>query len=317
MYDILKIFLGGLGLSSNYARPLFDNLLTENFLINVLNLNRRDPQFSDIVNNIVSAEIKLDKTNKRSTLMYDSYRDHSYRDESDRKELREQIINELLTLPRCKNDDDIRLGNGGALPLNGNVKSENKAYIIIGAPASGKSFISNTIADNIGAIILDSDYAKRKLPEFYLDNGASLVHEESSAIIFGDMRVNDQFTELYKICVSIGYNMIIPKIGHDVDSIRKFTEKIMGDGYEIHLVLVSLDRRKATLRALNRFIETGRYVPLSLVFDSYSNDPVLTYYRLRKDNNFKTYLKISTDVNKGEKPKVIDKFGEDALNIFD
>lgn len=304
-------------MSSNYARPLFDNLLAENFLINVLNINRRDPQFSNVVNNIVSAEIKLDKTNKRSTLLYDSYRDHTCREESDRKELREKIIDELLTLPRSENDDDIRLGNGGALPLNGIAKSENKAYIVIGAPASGKSFISNTIADHIGAIILDADYAKRKLPEFYLDNGASLVHEESSAIIFGDKRVSDQFTELYKICVSIGYNIVIPKIGHDVDSIRKFTEKIIGDGYEIHLVLVSLDRKKATLRALNRFLETGRYVPLSLIFDSYSNDPVLTYYRLRKDNTLKTYLKIPTDVSKGDKPKVIDKFGEGALDIFD
>ena len=311
------LIFGGVDVSNDYSRPLYENPWTEYFLINVLEINSRDPGFSNIVNKIVSAEIKMDKTKKRSTLFHESYRDHKYRDDFDRKELRELIVKELLTIPRNEEDEDIKLGNGGALPLNGIVKSEYKAYIVIGPPASGKSSISNLISDYIGAVILDSDYAKRKLPEFSQDNGASLVHEESAALIFGDIRVSDQFTELYKICVSMGYNIIIPKIGHDVNSIQKLREKISSDGYELHLVLVSLDRKKATLRALIRFLETGRYVPLSLIFDGYSNDPVLTYYRLRKENTFKSFLKISTDVNKGDKPIIIDKFGDNPLNIFD
>jgi hypothetical protein len=35
------------------------------------------------------------------------------------------------------------------------------------------------------------------------------------------------------------------------------------------------------MRALHRFCETGRYVPLGLIFDHYANDPALTYYKFR------------------------------------
>ena len=70
-------------------------------------------------------------------------------------------------------------------------------------PASGKSTIANSIADLYGAYIIDSDFAKRKIPEFGHEFGASIVHEESSIITFGSRKpkYNDEFS-LYEFCVA-------------------------------------------------------------------------------------------------------------------
>lgn len=95
-------------------------------------------------------------------------------------------------------------------------------YYIIGLPASGKSSLTNLLSDNNGAVILDSDMAKRKLPEYdNIDGGASLVSEESSAIIMSHKRQN-----LLSTCVEAGMNIIIPKIGHTLEGIIDFN-KIM------------------------------------------------------------------------------------------
>jgi hypothetical protein len=149
-----------------------------------------------------------------------------------------------------------------------------------------------------------------KLPEFK-DNpaGASLVHEESSVLTFGyfDNDKPTDFKSLFEICCQSSYNIIIPKIGYNSKSINDFAKGLKTFDYTVHLVLVSLDRKKSTIRAVNRFNKTGRYVPLSLIFDGYGNDPILTFYRL-KDNiygegvSIDTFGKISTDVNIGEKP---------------
>ena len=65
--------------------------------------------------------------------------------------------------------------------------ARKQAFVLIGLPASGKSSIAVDIADKYGALLLDSDLAKRKLPEYKVYPwGASLVNAESSLIVFGD-----------------------------------------------------------------------------------------------------------------------------------
>jgi hypothetical protein len=91
-------------------------------------------------------------------------------------------------------DDHIKLGKGGAVPQN--LMRSKDACVLIGLPASGKSTIARRFATEYGAIILDSDFAKRKLPEFpNYPWGASIVHEESAKIIFGEEE--DGFASLF------------------------------------------------------------------------------------------------------------------------
>ena len=207
------------------------------------------------------------------------------------------------------------MGVGGALPLKGEVQDGKQAYIITGLPAAGKSGITNIISDNKGAIILDSDYAKRKFPEFTQPFGATLVHEESVSVVFGGKHSgNDSI--LLEYCMYKGYNVVIPKIGYNAKSIIGIANQFKKSGYDVHLLLVSLDRKKATQRAFKRFITTNRYVPLSMIFVSYGNDPILSYYRMKGESCFFSYGKVSTDVKLGENPRFIEGIKNNPALLF-
>jgi len=91
-------------------------------------------------------------------------------------------------------------------------------------------------------------------------------------------------------------NVVIPKIGYSSEGILKLSKKLNEYNYKAHLTLVNLDRKQSTLRALRRYQTSGRYVPLGLIFDQYSNDPILTYYTLksRENTSLVSFGEIST-----------------------
>lgn len=285
----------------HFSRPLDQNQVVENFLELSLQLDyRRDPKLKGIIARIVDGELGVSKFNEGSqTLSFSGMRHSDYRNENDRWDLREQIIKELWTKTRLAKDDKIELEKGGALPRKCDVKLTRQAIILIGLPASGKSTIANAIAEEYGAVVIDSDYAKRKLPEFS-DHlyGASIVHNESSRITFGFQNDNPRkLKSLYELSIDAGANMVIPRIGQNPRSIIDLTETLKNfNRYKVHLVLVSLPKRDATIRAVYRFAESNRYVPLGLIFDGYGNDPSHCYYYLRAkyENLFRSMGAVST-----------------------
>lgn len=275
-------------MAKNAARPLNNNVAIEDFLVNCVGLKKavvgaqKKFELSDISRLVRDAENSVAGVANMTTLNSDSCRDTRYRSERDRQDLRNLIVTELCTLPRLQNDEAICLGSGGALPSSGIVRNERNAYLVTGLPASGKSTLVNRIADDLGAIIVDSDYAKRKIPEFQGPAGAQLVHEESTIIAQGGEGSDDEETpSLLGYCKALGYNIVMPKIGHDPQSLIKLRDALIKSEYKVHLTMVELPRADATLRAVNRFLNTERYVPLSRIYDIYANDPALTYYRFR------------------------------------
>ncbi|MCC8089082.1 MAG: zeta toxin family protein [Rikenellaceae bacterium] len=300
-----------------YSRPLHSPELVGEFLENVLCIE--DPD-TTLCARVSDGEKNLPDTTDRITLYYTNHRAKKYRSDEKRWELREKIIDELYGLPRLDNDDEITLGNGGAKPLE-EAKFNKQVYFIIGLPASGKSSIATKIADFTGSLILDSDYAKRKFPE-YLSHpyGASLVHHESSFLIYGDESVRNipkNFECLQIRCLKSGINLCIPTIGANHESLIKNAMVFKKIGYTPHLIMVQLDRRKATQRALERFDKTGRYVPLGLIFDVYSHEPLISYYRIKEKNLknriFRSIAKLSTDVAWGCPPKVVSYKGDSPV----
>ncbi|SEL94155.1 zeta toxin family protein [Parapedobacter koreensis] len=303
-----------------YSRPLIDIKLVDHFLFEVLGFEPQ-PGEERINFKILTGEKGLVDYEQPGvqTLTFDNNRVAEFRSEPDRWKLRKQIIEELFALKRLDDDEDIRLGTGGALPLTG-IKSDYKAYFVIGLPASGKSGICNQIADDNNAIILDSDYAKRKLPEFHeLPWGASLVHSESSQIITGFNPNPNKILALQTKSIVHGYNIVVPTIGQDPERLITVAMELNGIGYEVHLTLISLPRREATIRAIRRYKKTDRYVPLGLIFDDYGNDPSLTYYLLKckRPELFKSFGAISTNVTLSEKYYSIDLEGDNPAKIFD
>ncbi|MFS8120286.1 MAG: zeta toxin family protein [Microcoleus sp.] len=282
-------------MSISYARPLLDHETIEGFLTGCLQINNpfkchngSSHSTSVIAKKIRDAESAVGQTNRDCTLTSLRNRVPEYRADNLRAGLRETILKELIQLDRLDSDDEIKIGNGGAKPKLREPEAGQQAYIITGLPASGKSALVNAISDKLGAIILDSDFAKRKLPEF--DDspaGANLVHKESSTIVFGD---NQGAPSLFGYCKENGFNIVIPKIGHDYKDIQDIRSALATAGYKVHLTGVLLARGMAASRALGRFLETGRYVPLGLIFDGYANDPIMNYYKCR----------LNAEVVKGE-----------------
>lgn len=297
-------------MSQKFARLLGNQVLVRHFLDEVL-----EHDFSDlkrIESKIISGEKGLSDFNIHDqTLHTKNYRVRDFIEDKDRWKLRERIVSELISLPRPEDDDTIKLGEGGALPTTG-LHSRKKAFIIIGLPASGKSTISNNCADKNHAIIIDADYAKRKLPEYNeYPWGASIVHEESSQVVTGFEPNPKKMASVYEHALEKGWNMVLPKIGQKPDGILKLSRTLKRMGYEVHLTLVSLLKRDSTVRAVYRFAKTERYVPLGLIFDGYGNDPSLSYYLLksRYKDDFNSFGAVSTDVPIGVDPFSIDVDG--------
>ncbi|MBR9793796.1 MAG: hypothetical protein GYB58_18795 [Gammaproteobacteria bacterium] len=306
-------------MSAQYARLLDDYDLSVHFLTNVLGLDNaslvglRITDVDELAQEIMANEKVVVATRSDSTLSSPRNRNRKYKNEDVRKELRLAILRELIKLDRLDDDDEIKLGNGGAKP-RGEIGKSKDAFIITGLPASGKSGIVNFVADEFGAYVVDSDYAKRKLPEFNVSFGANLVHEESQVITFGTEDEKD--LNFFDYCVSKEHNIIIPKIGHDHVSLEQLRDKLIAFGYKVHLTLVSLDRCESTKRALYRYISTSRYVPLSLVFDCYANDPILSYYRTKTCEKWSSVGKISSNVARGSMPLLIEASERNPASLF-
>lgn len=306
-------------MKSNYSRLLIDTTLVTHFF-KILGYDYSKDK--KIIPKVTQAQMLLDGFDKTyPTLNSRRYRSDDFSSDEVRWELRRRIVDELFGGERELEDDKICLGTGGALPHNP-IQYGKQAFLLIGLPASGKSSIANKIADTYGAVILDSDYAKRKLPEFdSFDIGATMVHDEADALIFGDYEDEQPADAPYllKSCVAAGANIVIPKIGHNLENIirqaRSYRDEL---GYQVHLTLVNLDRRKATIRAIERFKESGRYVPLGLIFDGYSNEPILNYYILKckHDNLFASIGEISTDVPRDQLPICSECIRENPSNIY-
>lgn len=305
------------------SRPLDNPKLVRHFLQQAL-------QYTYDVKSKVESQISKGETGisnfrhfkEYNTYEFDAYRVSDYSSDESRWELRKQIVEELTQEKRLANDDQIKLTHGGACPL-GEILSNREAFIITGLPASGKSGIANSIADEKGALIIDSDYAKRKLPEYdQYEYGATLLHKESSRIVSGFTDKPKRFDGIISVsefAITRGYNVVLPKIGHTLKDLLKLAESYRKLNYKVHLTLVNLDRRKATIRAIERYLDTDRYVPLGLIFDGYGNDPILNYYQLKSHfkDFFESFGMISTNVNKGEKPKCIECFDNNPAALYE
>ena len=172
----------------------------------------------------------------------------------------------------------------------GTIARNKEVTIVLGPPAAGKSTIANEIAVANRSAILDSDEIKKTLPEFEGGKGTGAVHEESSTLS----------KALQDIMISRGTNITLPKVGHSTSSIRKAVSLYKEKGYKVRLLSMDVTPENAVNRMLGRFVETGRFIPLSYL-DSVGTRPAETFRVLRKENAADGYAKTMAD-SKTPKP---------------
>lgn len=194
-------------------------------------------------------------------------------------------------------EERIKLRESIAAELYGKgAKIKNKqAYIVIGGPASGKSSLADPLAKQTGCLIVDSDMAKERLPEFIESDGkrADQVHLESQVIA----------NEVLEVAVENGDNILLPIVGKSEKSIMTKYNMLTEAGYDVHLRLVYLPLEKTVERAVSRYRETGRLVPLDYIVNEVGYNPLNNYAIMKEKGLFKSYEAVSTEVKYGEKPK--------------
>lgn len=279
------------------TRDLTNHKRASEFLAKVLELDTSDEHVKAAAR-IAAIESLCAGRTGQGTLHDSDHRDPRYESEAERGKLRHRIRCEVLMLPRPDDDDTISLGRGGCLPRKG-VRKERVAFLVIGPPAAGKSRIARQIADRFHAALIDSDIVKRKLPEYGDLDKAVLVHEEAAAITYPNVpkppKAEGLEESVYGIALDAGMNVVVAQVSISAENLRADREILRERGYEVHLILAEADRRVATRRAFDRYLKSGRYVPLSFVFDTVANEPILTYYRTRHDPNWASFAAYNTE----------------------
>lgn len=212
----------------------------------------------------------------------------------DREGIQNGVYNRLQCSGSAVTDDN------GHLSLTGEIRREKRLDIVIGLPASGKSSaLVEPISEQYNSRIIDSDEAKKLLPEYNDGWGAGIVHKESQLI--SDRQ--------FKAAVRKGENITYPRVGGDCDELTDIIAAVKKQGYSVYIHINELDRNKALGRMINRFLETGRYIKPELV-TKYGNGISATYETLKNRSELVDgFSKWSNDVPLGCRPKLIEYSG--------
>ena len=175
-------------------------------------------------------------------------------------------------------------------------KKEGRAWLVLGLPASGKSTIADPLVEREGALLIDSDEAKKLLPEFSNGLLAGAVHAESANI------ANEVMIE----ALSKGDNVVLPIVGKTLSSLNEKRKKLEDAGYEVNLVYVDLPIEKVIERTKARFRHTGRLVPPRYL-QSVGLKPRKNYDKIKTEKGVDSYEAWDNDILRGETPRLIER----------
>jgi predicted kinase len=262
-----------------------------------------DEQVRVIVNEVVRVE-NWNSDKHPDATNQGHHRVARYSSGPQRLRLHADIIESLYTKVRPDDDEHITIERGGALPKSG-VRQENIAVFVIGPPASGKSRVARVLAESTHAITIDSDDAKRMLPEYRNGLNATALHRESSEIIKGN-------NGLYREALRSGMNVVVPTVGESIKELRDLlAEQVLPGsplrGYRMYLVHVQCPVEIAAFRSLLRLRDTGRYVPLEKLLVEIGGRVQRAYGKMKQEQ-WAGYAAFSTRAD-GKEPEVIENRG--------
>ena len=179
---------------------------------------------------------------------------------------------------------------------DGAAKKEGRVWLVLGVPASGKSTFSDPLVEREGALLIDSDEAKKMLPEFSNGLLAGAVHEESAKIA----------DDVLARATANRDNMVLPLVGKTLSSLQKRIETLNDVGYEVNLIYVDLPIEKAIERTKARFRHTGRLVSPDYL-RKVGLKPKENYDRLKVTEGVDSYEAWDSDVARGSTPRNIER----------
>lgn len=169
----------------------------------------------------------------------------------------------------------------------GQVEHGRHAVIVLGPPASGKSMIAEPVARKYRAAIVDADEAKKVIREYHNGLGTSAVHEESTELA----------KDIFKNIAREGGNLVLPKVGHNLEGIRAYIKVLKQLGYTVDIAHVAATPEISARRNIARFLQTGRIVEPDYIAEV-GDKPRSTAYMLRGEAN--DFLDADTSQNRYE-----------------
>lgn len=150
-------------------------------------------------------------------------------------------------------------------------KPGKTAIFMAGGPASGKTTLKNLKYGKADGefVTIDPDAIKFKLPEMLasvamgIQKGSAISHEQSSRI---SKVVRDQARERR-------LNFIMDGTGAKADQYLNQMGMASNAGYTVDLLMMQIDPKEGTQRAMSRADRTGRFVPRSFIEHGYSVIP--------------------------------------------
>lgn len=217
--------------------------------------------------------------------------------------IRQGVLNKLQNMGSAVTKED------GAISFSGEIRKERRLDIIVGLPASGKSSaLVEPISELYQSRVIDSDEAKKLLPEYNNGWGAAVVHKESQSLS----------EQQLAMAIGKGENIAYPRVGGDCTELINIAAAAKKKGYSVYIHYNELDRNKALGRLMSRFLETGRYIKPELV-TKYGGSIHETYETLKSRTDLISgYSKWSNDVPLGCRPKLLEysESCEDMVRAF-
>ncbi|MBR0263566.1 MAG: zeta toxin family protein, partial [Prevotella sp.] len=175
--------------------------------------------------------------------------------------------------------------NGELSGYTGEVKTEKKAFIVVGRPAGGKSSVfADPISHKYSARIIDSDTVKPWLDGYDEGYGANYVHKASTIVA----------ERALDMAIDRGENVVIPRIG-GLSVVERAIE-LRKKGYDVELLFNDVPEEASIMRAASRFAMKGRY--LSLDYLTTIGDKVSIIFSNFVDRNIGDYERIKDEVQK-------------------
>ena len=182
---------------------------------------------------------------------------------------------------------------------------ERKGVFYLGLPSAGKSTAGAREGKKaLNAVEPDPDIIQSMLPEYKEKGGimANALHKEASALM----------KELRNMIIEDGYNLVIPTVGEDYDSVKAYLDNVTSEGYNIGIELVDVPLEEALKRMVKRFVSTGRWVPPSILLNA-GLKPKQVYQKLKTEYKAKGNGRVSfyehVD-NSGKAPVVVERLGD-------
>jgi predicted ABC-type ATPase len=161
--------------------------------------------------------------------------------------------------------------------------------LVMGPPGAGKTTWARRFAMERGLPFLDSDEARRILPEYAGGLGALCVQHEAEQIL---SRVVESF-------VASGESFVFTKSVSNTDRLRTLVADFQLSGYGVYLVLLKAGFGEAVHRIAQRYVDRGTAFDPDYVKRHFGSAEA-AFHEMRKENSAEAFCEVDASETSSE-----------------